>query len=50
MSHLCPKCKKEWFCLTEANFGDCDNGEEDYCYECAGMPNMKKLVTQKMKV
>jgi len=49
LTHHCPKCDKDWKCLTDDLFdhllghGQCDLPKNSKCYACSGMPEMKEL-------
>ena len=45
--HRCPKCKKNWKCITEMlndelldGKGTCDMPKKSMCYDCMKMPEM----------
>jgi len=46
--HTCPKCGKEWECVTQFLFdeilgrGGCDMPDSE-CYECSPIPEMKEI-------
>lgn len=35
-SHLCPKCHRTWHCMTQKNYGSCDEPYDSLCYDCKG--------------
>ncbi len=34
--HICDKCRFEWICLTQTNYGCCDDSFIARCYNCSG--------------